>query len=76
MFGMEFVMPPAEAMRGDVVVYRCPYITKCPAKANCFAAATPEPLQDGDILNIKCRLCGNQKIPIYAQYAAQYVTKR
>ncbi len=31
MFGMEFVMPPAEAMRGDVIEYRCPYITKCPA---------------------------------------------
>jgi hypothetical protein len=76
MFGMEFVMPPAEAMRGDVVEYRCPYIAKCPAEANCFAAAAPEPLQDGDILNIKCRLCGNQKIPIYARDAAQFVNKR
>ena len=76
MFGMEFIMPPAEEMKGDVVEYRCPYIIKCPAKANCFAAATPEPLQDGDILNIRCRLCGNKKIPIYAQYAAVFVNKR
>lgn len=76
MFGMEFIMPPAEEMKGDVVEYRCPYIIKCPAKANCFAAAAPEPLQDGDILNIRCRLCGNKKIPIYAQYAAVFVDKR
>ena len=71
MFGSDFEMPPVEAMKGDVIEYRCPYITKCPTKANCFAAATPEPLQDGDILNVKCRLCGNQKIPIYAHYAAR-----
>lgn len=69
MFGMEFEMPPETAMRGDVYEYRCPYITKCPANARCFAAATPEPLQDRDILNIKCRLCGNKKIPIYARSA-------
>ena len=69
MFGMDFEMPPATAMKGDVYEYRCPYITKCPANAKCFATSTPEPLQDGDILNIKCRLCGNKKIPVYAQHA-------
>lgn len=73
MFGPYFIMPEETAMKGDVIEYRCPYISRCPAKANCFATATPEPLQDGDILNIKCRLCGNQKIPIYAQYAARFI---
>lgn len=72
MFGMYFEMPPAEKMKGDIVEYRCPYMSKCPSNAKCFVITTPEPLHDGDILNIKCRLCGNKKIPIYAHYAARF----
>lgn len=71
MFGDEFEMPPVEALKGDMLEYRCPYIAKCPANANCFAIETPKPLQDGDILNIRCRLCGNKKIPVYARCAEQ-----
>ncbi len=70
MFGSFYQMPAEESMKGDVVEYRCPYTLKCPAGANCFAAATPKPLQDEDILNVKCRLCGNKKIPVYAKAAA------
>jgi hypothetical protein len=66
MFGHKYRMPPETAMKGDVIEYRCPYIPMCPAGAKCFVAATPEPLQENDILNVKCRLCGNKKIPIYA----------
>lgn len=70
MFGIEHDMPPEEEMRGDVLEYRCPYTDMCPANANCFAVATPKPLQDDDILNVKCKLIGNKKIPIYAKYSA------
>lgn len=70
MFGPFYQMPAEEAMKGDVVEYRCPYTPKCPARANCFVAATSKPLQDGDILNVKCRLCGNKKIPVFAKAAA------
>ena len=75
MFGAYYAMPAESYMKGDIYEYRCPYIPRCPAGANCFATATPEPLQDGDVLNVKCRLCGNQKIPIYATSAARYIRK-
>ncbi|MGN0427412.1 MAG: hypothetical protein ACI4F0_06395 [Agathobacter sp.] len=70
MFGPYYPMPSEAYMKGDVIEYRCPYIPKCPARAKCFATATPEPLQDNDVLNVKCRLCGNKKIPVYARCAA------
>ena len=67
MFGSKYEMPPvADFEKGDENEYRCPYIPSCPAGANCFAVATPEPLQEKEILNVTCRLCGNRKIPIYA----------
>jgi hypothetical protein len=75
LFGPYYQMPSVTSMKGDAIEYRCPYIPKCPAGANCFAAATPEPLQDEDILNVKCRLCGNQKIPVYARQAARIIRK-
>jgi hypothetical protein len=45
------------------------------AGAKCFVAATPEPLQENDILNVKCRLCGNKKIPIYAVAVKSSITQ-
>lgn len=72
MFGAFYQMPSETSMKGDVIEYRCPYIPKCPAGAKCFAVATPEPLQDNDVLNVACRLCGNKKIPVYARDAARY----
>lgn len=71
MFGPYFSMPGAESMRGDVYEYRCPYHHMCPANGSCFIAATPEPLREDVILNVKCRLVGNQKIPVYAGMAAR-----
>ena len=55
--------------------YRCPFHSKCPAKAYCFIVSTPVPLQDGDILNVRCRCCGNDKISVYAKYAESIVKK-
>lgn len=69
LFGNDYQMPPVTMVKGDVVEYRCPYIPTCPAKANCFVAEAPELLQDDIILNVKCRLCGNQKIPVYVKNA-------
>ena len=67
MFGSEYEMPPeADFEKGDENEYRCPYIPSCPTGAKCFAVATPEPLQEKDVLNVNCRLFGNRKIPIYA----------
>lgn len=75
MFGSDYDMPPmADFERGDEIEYRCPYHSKCPADANCFVVGTPQPLQDHDILNVKCRLCGT-KIPIYARTAARRIRK-
>ena len=57
MFGSKYEMPPvADFEKGDENEYRCPYIPSCPAGANCFAVATPEPLQEKEILNVTCRL--------------------
>lgn len=76
MFGSFYEMPPeSEFEKRDEIVYRCPYNSKCPAGANCFVVAAPEPLQERTILNVKCRLCRNQKIPIYAGPAANWVKK-
>ena len=76
MFGSEYEMPPeVDFKKGDEIEYRCPYNSKCPAGANCFVIATPEPLQEREILNVKCRLCGNQKIPVYAGLAERRVRK-
>lgn len=76
MFGSEYEMPPvADFEKGDKNEYRCPYISRCPAGANCFAVATPEPLQEKEILNVTCRLCGNRKIPIYAGKAQRSIKK-
>ena len=67
MFGSEYEMPPEAVFeKGDENEYRCPYIPSCPTGANCFVVATPEPLREKDVLNVKCRLYGNRKIPIYA----------
>lgn len=71
LFGPYFPMPAEAYMKGDVYEYRCPYHSMCPAKADCFSTATPEPLQDCDILNVTCRLCGNKKIPVYARIATR-----
>ena len=77
MFGSEYEMPPvADFEKGDENEYRCPYIPSCPAGANCFAVATPEPLQEKEILNVSCRLCGNRKIPIYAGKAQRSIKKQ
>lgn len=74
MFGSTYEMPPEAAFeRGDEVEYRCPYHSVCPAHANCFAVSSPEPLYERDIINIKCRLCGNRKIPVYAGLSANYI---
>lgn len=76
MFGSEYEMPPvADFEKGDENEYRCPYIPSCPTGANCFAVATPEPLQEKEILNVSCRLCGNRKIPIYAGKAQRRIKK-
>ena len=42
-------------------------------QAKCFAVATPKPLQENEILNIKCHLCGDRKIPVYAGAAARKI---
>lgn len=74
MFGSDYEMPPmADFEKGDEIEYRCPYIPKCPTKAKCFAVATPKPLQENEVLNIKCHLCGDRKIPVYAGAAARKV---
>lgn len=62
-------MPPREMMNYKEVEYRCPLSEKCDAHANCFAAAAPVPLDDYAILNIKCRLLGGKKLPVYAHEA-------
>lgn len=73
MFGTEFEMPPlGDYMKGDEIEYRCPYHSKCPANANCFAIGTPKVLHEDDVLNIKCRLC-DDKIPVYARLAANRI---
>lgn len=69
MFGPYYPMPPATVLAEEEIEYRCPYISRCETGANCFAVATPEPLQDSDILNVKCRLLGGKKLPIYARAA-------
>ena len=72
MFGQEYDMPPeSEYLKQEEVEYRCPYIDRCPAKAKCFATATSAPLRKDSILNVKCRLLHNKKIPIYAAYAVK-----
>ncbi len=71
MFGPYYIMPPESLLRETEIEYRCPYSPKCPAGANCFVTATPEPLQSKDVLNVKCRLLGNRKIPIYAKEAVR-----
>ena len=72
MFGSKYEMPPAaDFEKGDENEYRCPYIPSCPAGAKCFVVATPEPLQEKDVLNVKCRLYGNRKIPVYAGKAVR-----
>ena len=41
MFGSEYEMPPQAVFeKGDEIEYRCPYIPRCPARANCFAVGT------------------------------------
>lgn len=62
-------MPPSEMMNNKEVEYRCPLSEKCDARANCFAAAAPVPLDDYAILNIRCRLLGGKKLPVYAHEA-------
>lgn len=69
MFGPYYPMPPATVLAEEEIEYRCPYISRCETGANCFAVATPEPLQDSDILNVKCRLLGGKKLPVYARAA-------
>lgn len=71
MFGSDFPMPSEEFIGTDIE-YRCPYRTKCCTKAKCFAAATPEPLQEDAILNVSCRLMGGKKIPVFASAARVY----
>lgn len=72
MFGQAYPMPPeSEYLKQEEVEYRCPYIDRCPAKAKCFATATSAPLSEDSILNVKCRLLHNKKIPIYAAYAVK-----
>jgi len=76
MFGPYYPMPQVDiSVGGHEIEYRCPYIPKCPANARCLIVVTPEPLQDNDILSVKCRLCGGRKIPIYA-YAARLSGKK
>lgn len=60
MFGPYYNMPGANVIREDVYEYQYPYHCKCPANKNRFLTATPEPLQENVILNVKCRLVGNQ----------------
>ena len=68
MFGEYYAMPPETLLEMSEIEYRCPYRRLCPTGANCFVVATPAPLEDKDILYIRCRLAG-QKIPIYANVA-------
>ena len=76
MFGSKYEMPPADDFdKGDENEYRCPYIPSCLAGAKCFAVATPVPLQENDVLNVTCRLCGNRKILIYAGKAHRSIKK-
>ena len=62
-------MPPIEMIDYKEVEYRCPLSEECDAHANCFAAATPIPLDDHAVLHIKCRLLGGKKLPVYAHEA-------
>lgn len=62
-------MPPSEIVNNKEVVYRCPFSKMCEAHANCFAAAAPIPLEDHAVLNIRCRLMGGKKLPVYAHEA-------
>ena len=67
LFGSKYEMPPeSDYDNGDENEYRCPYTPSCPSGAQCFVVATPKPLQEKDVLNVKCRLLGNRKIPIFA----------
>lgn len=67
MFGSDYEMPPeTEYYKYNEIEYRCPYIPKCPTGAKCFSVATPKLLDERDVLYVKCRLCGNRKIPFYA----------
>ena len=76
LFGSDYEMPPAAHFEEEVEFeYRCPYHSKCPTGAHCFVVSTPVPLQDTDILNVRCRYCGNSKIPVYAKLAAKIVKK-
>lgn len=69
MFGGDYSMPSEAVKIGDEIIYRCPYAVKCPIKKNCFAATAAKPLQEDDVLCIKCSLLGSEKIPIYARAA-------
>lgn len=62
-------MPPEYMMHLKEVEYRCPLTKNCEAHANCFAAAAPMPLDDQTVLNIRCRLLGGKKLPVYAYEA-------
>lgn len=68
-FGDRFLMPSEDIMRGEEIVYRCPYSPQCPMKKQCFILTAPRPLSGDEILNVKCSLCGGIKIPIYANVA-------
>lgn len=65
-------MPPESCVDTEEIEYRCPYREICEAKANCFVVATPQPLQKSDILNVRCRLRGGKKIPVYAYVARMW----
>lgn len=62
-------IPPETMLEKEEVVYRCPLAMSCEANANCFAVAAPVPLDDNAVLNIKCRLFGGKKLPVYAREA-------
>lgn len=69
MFGSFYSMPPEEMLVVKEIEYRCPYQERCEARAKCFAVSTPEPLGDDDVLYVRCRLMGGDKIPVYAKDA-------
>lgn len=68
LFESKYIMPPLEDYQiKDEVVYRCPYMSDCPGKYECFVVSSPEPIGSNVKLYIRCKLC-KDKIPIYATH--------
>lgn len=66
LFGKYYDMPSEDAaLQEKEVEYRCPYILRCPTSYKCYVTASPTFLPRSQIINIKCKLMGGRKIPVY-----------